>query len=162
MSRFITRLDLVGNWVIISNFRDSKLPSLTERNFMQANIDWRECMCHLSCSSLQVPARDSVRNVTILYAHWWREIVRATCTPTYISRPTIVLSEKKRKDATSEDPSLFGEHPPSRGGKRRGGRRRSRGKKTLPTLLAGSADLGSYFADLDLNMEDPTTEVPPL
>lgn len=57
------------------------------------------------------------------YARWWHGIAGAMCIAVHISRPPIASSGKKRKGATSGDPLLFREHPPSRDGKKRGGRK---------------------------------------
>lgn len=64
-----------------------------------------------------------------------------------------ILSDQKQPD----DSSLFGEHPSSRSGMRKGSRKRSRGKKTISTSPAESID----FVNIDLEVEEPTVEVPP-
>lgn len=77
-------------------------------------------MGHLIGSSIEVPAHHLVRNVTVQYAHWWHKVVGTACGAVHISRPLAALKRK----GTTTDPPLFGKSPPSRGGKRRGGRKR--------------------------------------
>lgn len=79
----------------------------------------------------------------------------------------VLSSQRKRKGATCgseqlEDPPLFVEHPPSRGGRKRGDKKRSMDKKVTATLLAESTNMGSYFTDIGLDIEEPMPEgLPP-
>lgn len=72
---------------------------------------------------------------------------------------------KKRKGVVSGleqpgDPSLFGEPPPSGDGRKRGSKKQSKGKKAVMTLPTETTNLGSYFFNIDLEVEEPTAEVP--
>lgn len=109
----------------------------------------------------------SVRNITICHARWWHGVAGATCTAVYISMLPIVLSRRKRKGATlaveqQEDPPLFKEHPHLEveggevGGSELGLRRPRR------FCLLKEPIWGAIFADISLDVEEPTTEgLPP-
>lgn len=60
------------------------------------------------------------------------------------------------------DLSLFGEHPPSGGRRRRGDWKRFKSKKAVTTSPTRSTDMRSYSVDIGLDVEEPMAEVPPL
>lgn len=75
-----------------------------------------------------------------------------------ISSPNHAQSGSKQP----KDPSLFGEHPPSRGGSKRGGFKRSSAKRAKEALPTKRTNMGSYFANIDLDVEELMIEGPPM
>lgn len=67
---------------------------LKEVSLIEANSYWRECMRRLMGSSLVVPARYLVRNVTVAYARWWHTITGATCRAEHVTG--LVLAPKRK------------------------------------------------------------------
>lgn len=113
-------------------------------------------MCRLTSSSLILP-RYLVRCILCTVVARGPE---ATCAATHISGPPIT---SKRKGTTSGqeqpgDPPLFGK-PPSQSKKMRGGKKSS-GKKTVPTSLAGSIDFRGYFEEIGLSIEELIVAAP--
>lgn len=53
----------------------------------------------------------------------------------------------------SKDPLLFGKHPLSWGGRKRGSKKQSRGKKATTTLPVESTTMGRYFTDIDFEIK---------
>lgn len=52
-------------------------------------------------------------------------------------------------------------HPPSRGGRKRGGGKQTKAKKASEALPVESTVIMSYFAKIGLDVEKPTTEGKP-
>lgn len=103
-------------------------------------------------SSLVVPARYLVRNVTVAYARWWHTIVGATCWAEHMLG--VVLAPKRK--AGPQDPPLFGESLSQRK-KKRGGRK-FRGKKGGPASPFGNVEFGVYFEEIGLGAKETMTE----
>lgn len=114
-------------------------------------------MCRLTSSFSKIPVCHLVRNVTVQYAHWWYEVAGTTCVAVHISMPPTALKKK----GTMFDPPLSEKTSPSRGERRRGDRRRSKGKKTISTSPTPIIDFESYFSDIELDTEELTIEAPP-
>lgn len=69
------------------------------------------------------------------------------CTVVHISASPVSSRTKRKGDTSSseqsEDPSLFGEHPPSRGEKKRGDGKQTKANKAMEALPVENVNMGS-------------------
>lgn len=96
VSRSITLPISIGNLGTIRNslgYLDS--PLFTKTTLTEANVHWRECMCRLTRSTLEVPTHHMMRNVIVHYARWWHGFAEATCTAIHISMLLTVPSGRR-------------------------------------------------------------------
>lgn len=109
----------------------------------------------LTSSSLEVSACHLVRDIIVRYTHWWQKVAGTTYAAVHISGPPTAPTRK----GACPIRRVFGEKPPSRGGKTRAGRKPSKGKETISTLPIVSTGFRIYFVNIGFDMEKPTVEV---
>lgn len=138
---------------------------LVNTTLMHANVHCQECMCHWQGFLWRFPPviwwETSLPNMRV---GGMGSLSHMHCC-SYIRATNRVEREKKelrrvRLRATWGSITLW-ERPLSRGGRRRGGKKWYRGKKAMTTSPTVSIDMGGYFVDVGLDVEEPTADVPP-